>query len=198
LIKGYTKCLWHRSDRSWPERGDLWEYVRDRSVYVCPTISSMLFLNARSTSSNACRHTGVKPIYTVAMNTHLGLNKGSYWVDGVKTSGGSCANGPWGIQKPVHYAARLDAVPEPDTTLLFTDVNTWEDVVLHRYRTGLDDPDFRASNPSIPCLDGIASAHRRSDGYLGKGTVVFVDGHVEMCVPEDAIRYAWADYMKRY
>ncbi len=183
----YSKCMYHRESEASIEDGQLWPYVNDRRVYVCPSFSSFTHLNAGNVNANSCHHTGEQPNWTYPMNTHLGLN----W-------GGGCANGPWGNQRRVHFAARLDGVPKPEGVMLFTECNSWED------KTGfsscpLDDPDFRVSHPpGPPILDAFGSYHRSTDGVNGKAMVTFVDGHVGMHGPEDSITLSYSTSMVPY
>ena len=184
--KSWSRHAWHRDNEASVTEGLLFPYVNTTDVYVCPSLKGWLPLNAKNSSGNACTHTDVEPNFSYTMNTHLGRNVG-----------GGAANGPWGNQMRVHYSARLSGVDNPDTVLMFTEENTWEDV-RGIYRMHLDDADFRVSNPSYPCLDAIASYHRSIDGFSGKGTVAFVDGHVSMHKPDESVDLGWSIDMKRW
>ncbi len=165
---------WHSAGSA--EAGDLFAYVGDPRVYVCRTYENYADLNAvyNAAYASRCTHTAVKTSFSYTMNAYIGAKAGAD------------LDGPGGAgSKNVMLAKRLTDVMEPAATFLFSEENTWVNMAVWRWP--MNNGSLRSTSAVPQFSDSFATYHRTTKARPNDGVanVGFVDGHIQVCEPED-------------
>jgi prepilin-type N-terminal cleavage/methylation domain-containing protein/prepilin-type processing-associated H-X9-DG protein len=174
-------CRWHY-DKDMPD-GSLWPFLKDKNVHLCPTYRNYAVV-AKCTYSGHSKATPFNPMYSFAMNYHLGFDWATYLRDQKNSKGVN-------IAVAQEMSMKLSRVTRSAQCFAFGEENPW----VTGQRTG-DAPKWYSknvlndnalwlnANPASEkindAIDNFATYHKVSSGKKneGKANVVFVDGHV--------------------
>ena len=181
-------CRWHY-DKDTPD-GSLWPYLKDKNVHLCPAFRTYAIVTKCVNDSSHSRNMPFNPLYSYAMNWHLGFDWTSYLSGQTMVVKGKTVSITYGQEITI----RLSKVTRPTQCFAFSEENTWS--VLHRRDDGskiyswnvLNDnalwlnANSNSSNFPNDATDNFATYHNvnATTKNEGKANVVFVDGHVKL------------------
>ncbi|MFA5292313.1 MAG: type II secretion system protein [Phycisphaerae bacterium] len=179
------ECRWHY-DKDVPD-GSLWPYLKNKNVNLCPTYRSYALVSKCGYSGHS-KATPFNPIYSYAMNWHLGFDWVSY-LGGQKVSvDGQLTSITWAYE----LTTKISIVNRPAQCFSFTEENPWVtgqrigDAPKWYSHVALNDNalwlNANAGSSTFPndATDNFATYHNVTGSRKneGKANVAFVDGHV--------------------
>ncbi len=181
--KFHYRCLWHYEGSVSPN-GNLWKYLKDKNVHICPTFKTLAMTAGLNGCPNKTNHKSSKgggnmPFaanFSYSMNVSLCIN--------------------WANSTDIYNTLNITAVRRPAQCLAFSEENLWSigyDDTLHPKRSQDNSKEYSryvlndnslwfsaVKTKSAEAADNIATYHKvgntRRD--YGVADAVYVDGHV--------------------